>query len=80
MTKSNKYETQQKSLKARNNPKIFKEYLPPLHSEKKITQWVTKCNNKGDKISDIIIEWKPGNKIQNKQRHKLQLKKRNLHN
>ena len=31
---SKKYSTQQKSLKARNNPKILKEYLPLLHSEK----------------------------------------------
>ena len=35
MTKSKKYKTQQKSLKARDNPTILKEYSPLLHSEKK---------------------------------------------
>ena len=34
MTKSKKYLTQQKSLKAIDNPKILKEYSPLLHSEK----------------------------------------------
>ena len=31
MTKSKKYSTQQKLLKARDNPKIFKKYSPLLH-------------------------------------------------
>ena len=34
MTKSKKYKTQQKSLKARNKAKIWKEYSPLLHSKK----------------------------------------------
>ena len=33
-TKSKKYLPQQKSLKARDNPKILKEYSPLLYSEK----------------------------------------------
>ena len=34
MTKSKKYLTQQKSLKARDNLKIFKKYSPLLYSGK----------------------------------------------
>ena len=34
MTESNKYKTQQKSLKTRDNPKILKELSSLLHSEK----------------------------------------------
>ena len=49
----------QKSLKARYNPKILKEYAPLLHSEK--TQEITKCNKKLCKICDIIIEGKSYN-------------------
>ena len=55
--KSNKYPTQQKSLKARDHPKILKEYSPLPHTEK--TQGVTKCKKKKRcKICDIIIEGK----------------------
>ena len=49
MTKSKKYSTQQKSLKARDNS-------PLLHSEK--TEGATKYKNKRCKICDIIIEGK----------------------
>ena len=31
MTKSKKYQTQQKLLKARDNPKTLKEYAPVVH-------------------------------------------------
>ena len=44
MTKSKKYETQQKSLKARDNQKILKEHSPTFGE--KTTQVVTKYNNK----------------------------------
>ena len=58
MTKSKKYETQQKSLKARDNPKLLKESSLVLHSEKTQHKVVTKCNYKRCKICDIIIEGK----------------------
>ena len=57
MTKSKKYKTQQKSLKTKDNPKIFKEYSPFLHSEKKQHKGLlnTIIN---DVKCDIIIEGK----------------------
>ena len=48
MTKSKKYWTQQKSLKARDKPKILKEDSPLLHSEK--------TQHKG--LSNAIISWR----------------------
>ena len=57
MTNSKKYQTQQKSLKARDNLNILKEYSPLLHSEK-IQHNTLKYNNKRCKICNIIIEGK----------------------
>ena len=43
MPKSNKYKTQQKSLKVRDNPKILKEYLTLLHSKKTLYKRLLKA-------------------------------------
>ena len=53
MTKSKKYKTQQKSLKARDNPTILKEYSPLVHLGK--TQHKELPNAS---VCDIIIEGK----------------------
>ena len=58
MTKSKKYLTQKKSLKARDNPKNLKRILTSSTFGENTTQGVTKCNNKWCKICDIIIEGK----------------------
>ena len=57
MTKSKKYLTQQKSLKARQPQKLKRIFTSSTFGEN-TTQGVTKCNNEWCKICDIIIEGK----------------------
>ena len=60
MTKRKKYKTQQNSLKAKDNPKILKEYSPLLHLEK--TQH-KELSNARKKRCYIILERKSNIKI-----------------
>ena len=57
MKKSKKYKTRQKSLKARDEPKILKEYSPLLHSEKKQHQQLPNAR-KICRICDVVVEGK----------------------